>query len=304
MSTRSVILTLVVAKKSGNDLFIVADSKLNDPKAIERNPMNSILKVAILHPLITIAYAGVVHYAEKVVSDFYSKNICDLKELFPLLMNAHVESNQQTDFILATALGGHPQLFLIKNGNLEHNIENAWIGEAKAFSVYQESFHSLDDGVELKERMKSALDSVCTSDFVDSVGWYTTCALLDFKEHTHPIFLYDMETVAVSGDKLTVKAGETIALSYGQAETGSYSISTLFSRSLARPAIGRYFEQVQLGILHCPRISLYPILFRNCSGEEFIIRAFKENSVPLKGVIIEQGTMFRLVDALVLTSKN
>lgn len=99
-------MTLVVAKKDADDLFMVADSKLNDPKTIENNPLKSILKIAILNPLVTLAYAGVVHYAESVIRDFYDKNICDLKNLVPLLLNAHTESNQQTDFILATALDG------------------------------------------------------------------------------------------------------------------------------------------------------------------------------------------------------
>ncbi len=253
--------------------------------------------IAILHPIVTIAYAGVVHYAERVVNDFYSQNICDLKDLIPLLMAAHTESNQQTDFIVATALNCTPQLFSIKNGVLEHSIETAWIGDPTAFNVYQKSYHSSQDK-DLKRGMKSALDAVCSCDFIDSVGWYSTCSLLDYREHSHPIFIYDMETVAVSGNNLTVEAGESSAIPCGQAESGSYSISTLYSRSLARPAIGRYFEQARLGILHCPRISLYPILFRNCTGEEFVIRAFKENRVPLKGVILEQGTRFRFIDAV------
>lgn len=280
---------------------MVADSKLNDPKTIENNPLNSILKIAILHPQVKLAYAGVIHYAEQVIRDFYDKNICDLKDLVPLLLTAHIESNQQTDFILATALNGKAQIISIKNRTLEYEVDNAWIGDARAFNVYQQSFHSSQE-TNLKTRMKKALDSVCSCDFVDSVGWYTTCSLLDYREHIHPIFLYDMEAAAVSGDHLTVKGGEITALPYGKAETGSYSISSLFSRSLGRPALGRYFEQVNLGVLHCPKISIYPIIIRNCSGEEFVIRAFKEYDVPLKGVIFEHGTRFRFIDALALQS--
>lgn len=296
-------MTLVVAKKNSDDLFMVADSKLNDPKTIENNPLKSIIKIAILHPLVKLAYAGVIHYAEQVIRDFYDKNICDLKDLVPLLINAHTESNQQTDFILATALGGKPQIISIKDGNVEYDIDNAWIGDARAFNVYQQSFHTSQER-DLKIKMKKALDSVCSCDFIDSVGWYTTCSLLDYREHIHPIFLYDMETVAVSGDHLSIKAGETTALPYGRAETGSYSISSLYSRSLGRPALGRYFEQVKLGILHCPKISIYPILFENCTGEEFVIRALQECKVPLKGVVLDHGTRFKCVDALVLKNER
>lgn len=290
-------MTLVIAKRDGNDLFMVADSKLNDPKNLENNPANSILKIAILHPQVKLAYAGVIHYAEQVIRDFYDKNICDLKDLVPLLLTTHIESNQQTDFILATALNGKAQIISIKDGNLEYDIDNAWIGDARAFSVYQQSFHSSQE-TNLKTKMKKALDSVCSCDFIDSVGWYTTCSLLDYREHIHPIFLYDMEAVAYSGDFLAFKGGEIAALPYGTAETGSYSISSLFSRSLGRPALARYFEQVKLGVLHCPKISIYPILFRNCTGEEFVIRAFKECDVPLKGIIFEHGTRFRCINAL------
>jgi hypothetical protein len=234
-----------------------------------------------------------------VIRDFYDKNICDLKDLVPLLINAHIESNQQTDFILATALDCKPHIISIKDGNVEYNIDNAWIGDARAFNVYQQSFHTSREK-DLKIKMKLALDSVCSCDFIDSVGWYTTCSLLDYREHKHPIFLYDMETVAISGDHLSIKAGESIALPYGKAETGSYSISSLFSRSMGRPALGRYFEQVNLGVLHCPKISIYPMLFRNCTGEEFVIRALQECKVPLKGIILEHGTRFRCIDALAL----
>lgn len=292
-------MTLVVAKKYADELFMVADSKLNDPKTLENNPLESILKIAILHPLVKLAFAGVIHYAEQVIRDFYDKNICDLKELVPLLINAHIKSNQQTDFILATALGGTPQIISIKNGKVEYNNDNAWIGDARAFNVYQQSFHTSQER-DLKIKMKIAMESVCSCDFIDSVGWYTTCSLLDYQEHIHPIFLYDMETIAVSGDRLSIKAGETAALPYGRAETGSYSISSMFSRSLDRPALGRYFEQVKLGILHCPKISIYPILFQNCTGEEFVIRALRECKVPLKGIVPEHGTRFKCIDALAL----
>lgn len=292
-------MTLVVARISGDDLFMVADSKLNDPTTIENNPLKSILKIAILHPLVKLAYAGIVHYAEQVIKDFYEQDISETEDFISLLMSAHIESNMQTDFIFATALAGIPQLFCIKEGNLEYSIENAWIGDHRAFDVYQRNFHTSQE-MNLKTRMKNAMDSVSSCDFIDSVGWYTTLSLLDFQEHEHPIFLYNMETMAISGDRLTIQAGERAVIPYGQAETGSYSISTLFSRSLARPGLGRYFEQARLGILHCPRLSIYPILFRDCTGEEFVTRAFRENNVPLKGLILEQGTRIRFIDALEL----
>jgi hypothetical protein len=290
-------MTLVVARMQDDDLFLVADSKVNDPKVIQQNSLDSILKIAILNPLVQLGYAGIIHYAEYVVREFYERKISNLETLIPLLWDVHVKSNQQTDFILCTAIDAKPRIFLIKDGELTHDINNAWIGDIQAFEVYQQNFLSSNEP-DLKTKMKYALDSVSLRQSVDSVGLFTTCTLLDYKEHNHPIFVYEVETYSYNGASLLILEGETIELQYGSAEDGSYSISTMFSRSLGKPALGRYFEQIKLGTVHCPKISLYPIIFKNCTGEEFVRRAFEEYQIPLKGIILTQGTRIQLVDAL------
>lgn len=149
-------MTLVVANKQGNNLVLVADTKLNDPSIIENNPLCSVLKIAILHPIVQLGYAGVIHYAEKAIKEFYDRNISDLESLVDLLSGIHTESNFQTDFILCTAVGGIPKIYVIKEGKTSRDVSSAWIGDQQAFNLYQRTFHSFDTG-DLKSKMRSEI---------------------------------------------------------------------------------------------------------------------------------------------------
>lgn len=152
--------------------------------------------------------------------------------------------------------------------------------------------------------MRSALKNVIDAQTIDSVGWFVDCSDLYYPADSHPIFLYDMVTESCGGEDVTIPANAVMDLPYGDAKSGAFSISTMYSQSLVLPALGRYFEQIQLGLMYCPKLSFEAYIYRNVDGHEFVRKVFEDHAVPLAGVILHSGTYFEFIDALSLAEES
>lgn len=159
-------MTLVVARKIGNQVIINSDTRLTypkvdqhdpDPKRIQHHrPSEGVVKTVNLTPDVNLSFAGDVSVAEKVLSHFPGKIgdrvEFDLNNLIGHLHYLHIDSGQETDFILSIgdAQPSHTKIIAIKDGSVS-DVHAAWIGSHDAFQIYQKTFIELSDKSKLKE---------------------------------------------------------------------------------------------------------------------------------------------------------
>jgi len=160
-------MTLIVARKLGNQIIINSDTRLTypkvdqydpDPKRIQHHrPSEGVVKTVNLTPDVNLSFAGDVSVAEKVLSHFSGK-IGDrvefnINNLIGHLHYLHLESGKETDFILSIgdSQPSHTKVIAIKDGNVS-DVYAAWIGSHDAFQIYQKTFIELTDKSKLNER--------------------------------------------------------------------------------------------------------------------------------------------------------
>jgi len=66
-------MSLIVAKKEGGNIYIVSDTKLTNPENLNRVEMVapeefSAIKIIIINPHISIAFAGEISYAKDAIA--------------------------------------------------------------------------------------------------------------------------------------------------------------------------------------------------------------------------------------------
>lgn len=132
-------MSLIVARKDGNKLCVVSDTKLTYPnhetKRLKTSPIDGIVKTIILHDNLCVSFAGEIEQAELAFKAI--KNSTDINVILQTLEKFHKLSFEKTEFLFCI---GKPQLIIyeIKNGTAnETNI--AWIGDKKAFDIFQKN---------------------------------------------------------------------------------------------------------------------------------------------------------------------
>ncbi|MBE0359218.1 hypothetical protein [Pseudoalteromonas aliena] len=161
-------MTLIVARKIGNKIIINSDTRLTypkvdqydpDPKRIQHHrPSEGTIKTINLTPDVNLSFAGNVSIAERVLSYFPGKIgervEFNINNLIGHLHYLHIESNQETDFILSIGSPeeSHSKIFSIKDGSVS-DVNVAWIGSYDAFRIYQETFIKLSGQNKLNDHM-------------------------------------------------------------------------------------------------------------------------------------------------------
>lgn len=148
-------MTLIVARIYKENIYIESDSKITDERLVRSDPLCGILKTLILHPFVSVSFAGNVNYAELAIKNFFKYAIDDVNVLLQMLLNINIESCNATDFIVATITDRTPRLFKISDGQVIDGAESAWIGDIKGFEIYQREFHSQKNTVSLKEKIRT-----------------------------------------------------------------------------------------------------------------------------------------------------
>ena len=134
-------MTLVVARIDEENIYIQSDSRITDDSSVRSDPLCGLLKTLILHPFVSVSFAGNVHFAEKAIQRFFDKGIEDVEVLLSMLREISIESDNTTDFIVAAINEGQPKLFKVTNGAVVRGFINTWIGDSDGFNQYQTEFH-------------------------------------------------------------------------------------------------------------------------------------------------------------------
>src|SRR5688500_18747112 len=136
-------MSLIVARKSENQLSIVSDTKLIYPnhevKGLKSNPSEGMIKSIIISPDICVSFAGNFDEAENAFKEIQAGESLD--KIMEILKRFHKLSNYKTEFLLCY---GQPEPTIYKFKNNEYGpVTSSWIGDQKAFNRFQESMNGI-----------------------------------------------------------------------------------------------------------------------------------------------------------------
>ncbi|SRR6266542_6581371 len=132
-------MSLIVARKQGNQLAIVSDTKLTYPnediKGQKNNPSEGVIKTVIINPNLCVSFAGDIDYAEKAIKELNNNH--SIEETIKILEKYHNRSDYKTEFLVCA---GKPSPIIHKiKVNESKDVHSSWIGDIKAFSSFQEN---------------------------------------------------------------------------------------------------------------------------------------------------------------------
>jgi hypothetical protein len=290
-------MTLIVSRIEKKQIKIISDSKITDKNAVRNNPLLGNLKSFILSPQLSVSFAGNVFFAEKFLSIYYSKKIRTLQELKICCLALNNESNDETDFLIAS-LTDKPNLHKISGRKIIDNLENAWIGDKIGFEKYQESFHNDKSENNVFTKMNSAFKKVIEDEQIESISDFQIEIDTVYQESLNAdFFIYAMNmSMNFAPQTLSFKSGERKSIPFGGAEIGGFGSSYLRSIDFLKPAIAIHFPQGKFGVLFCPLINYNKaIVIKEDDGENFANFIKEKYGVHLEGLVSANGNAIKLI---------
>lgn len=293
-------MTLVVARIENENIYIESDSKVTDDRLVRSDPLCGLLKTLILHPFICISFAGNVTFAELALKRFFNDKIEDVNTLLSMLRSINIESENSTDFLVATINDRVPRLFKISDKQVTFNIQNAWIGDQEGFEIYQKEFHTQEADTPLKDKMRKSFRAVIDSTDVNTIGDFHMSTLLDYNINPdHPIFLHARNMEIEITEAQTIKfeeKGQCKPVPLGTTAGGSHGISYLNTASPDYHGVAIHFMHGNFGVLFCPQLGFKGILINDVCGREFVDQIKNNYNIPLQGMIKMNDTAVQYVD--------
>lgn len=264
-------MSLIVARKSGNQIAIVSDTKLTFPnhetKNLKENPSEGVIKSIILTDNVCISFAGEIEQAEEAFAEIDEKN--SFEEVIEILYKHHTISKQKTEFLVCSGKP-EPLIHKIKNGESK-TVHSSWIGDIQAFNCFQANLmgtkktskkqnkisnksipgvhlsgidlsYEIDMKNELFSKMSSAMDEVIEDSSIKSVGGFKV--IIVFKE-TFDFIKYGK----LYRGNVNIPLAGGHAIGHGNAEEGAYSINFI-GASNDKQIIGLHILQGNFGIVY------------------------------------------------------
>jgi len=276
-------MTLVISNIFANELFIESDSKVTDPKTVFSDRFCSVLKTAIIHPSISVSYAGTIAVAEAALEEcleLAKKSPINWQDVVNILSRAHVTNNCQTEFLVGLICDDGPRHIRIRNGNHEIRSDGQlWIGDIVGFKLFQEIRHKhLQTGMAEKQALQLAFKSVIENPNIPSIDHFHISVRIgkvhgvrDGKPFQDlPVFLYSEKIELENPEPQTIhfeKKGEWKNISMGTADGGANGVSYFVSLSPEFHAVAVHFPFENRGILFCPQLGFSGKVFDNIQGE-------------------------------------
>jgi hypothetical protein len=287
-------MTLVVGRITQESIRVDSDSKITDANiAPNRNYIFSgLLKTIILNPLISVSYAGGVETAQTAIEQLYQLEKNDINTVKNLLLDIHIRSNCETDFLIAS-LENQPLLYKISKKELDVSNTFQWIGDIEGFNLFQKEFFTNLKSQEPKHVFSThsnAFNKVIESANVESVGGFHITV---HRSEYGLEYLFKMNLVMGQPQTQTLKKGYN-HIPWGNAETGTFSSSYLKSENPMKPAIGIHFPIGNFGTLYYPKKSRNIIFYEKVNGFEFAEKVKNDFGIKLSGMIKNGDLMTRI----------
>ncbi|WP_298551036.1 hypothetical protein [uncultured Algibacter sp.] len=286
-------MTLIICRQIKEKIYIVSDSKVTDKNAVRNNPLAGNLKSLILNPYLSLSFAGNIHFAEKILELFYSNKIANLQQLVLECLKANIESNNETDFIIASLENGNPVIIKISNKTAQQNQQNAWIGNQLAFNKFQEYYHSTESDKKESSKINSAFKSVIKNERIEDVADFCLSIETVYQENVKKqCFIYEMNAdVSFRPGTITIsKNNQSQIIPFGGPEKGAFLALYMRSFNLLKPAIAIHFPEGKFGVLFCPAINLNKAeVIKEANGEIFMDIIYDKYGINLEGLVAEDG---------------
>src|SRR5262245_53519862 len=124
-------MSLVVARQSGDAVYLVGDTQMTFPWEQKSRPEEGIIKLPILRRDLCVGIAGEIAFADGAVASLAASTVTR-DAIVAHFVDWHRRSDGKTDFIVAF---GPPDanLVQVKAGTAEQ-VATSWIGFQSAFS--------------------------------------------------------------------------------------------------------------------------------------------------------------------------
>ena len=261
------IMSLIVARKDSSSILVVSDTHLSFPDARAaadrqiRHPSTGVIKTLIINNDVAVSFAGGESYADDAFQ-LLSPNT-SLDNVKNILLQAHLKSNQATDFIISVG-NPRPQIFEIKDSKCLE-VDMTWIGSKRAFAAFQSFMQGTaksdrsnyvriervidETQTDLFTMMSSAMDYVIENSSIPEVdGFRVNTAFTENK------FQYTGYTHSYMSDQpLVIELPEGVnsavfPITHGSAQSGAYQIN--FFRSPNPKCVGIHILQGNFGIIY------------------------------------------------------
>jgi hypothetical protein len=282
-------MTLLVARATEDGLHIVGDTKLSFEDAIHSRPLqDGALKCLVTSPTCCVGFAGDTAAAEKALAPVIGNVVWSAERLLPHLLDAHQQSKCAVDFIVGdSSVGG--SLHRITDGAVELRLDNAWIGDHRAFESYQKTYHAETplEGSGYQQdaftRMRNALEAVISDHNVPSVdgfGIYVTSRHAVSNDFRYLPYAWGSGFYPVANTTTPTSLLRTVG-----APGGSYNFTILVPKTLGIAGVGVYILEAGVGALLYPKARWTPVLFRNATCQEFIALVEQNFGLSLTGIL-------------------
>ncbi len=259
-------MSLVVAKRNGNLISIVSDTKLSYPIESFPNyklaePDKGVIKSVILNPFICVSFAcNDINNAVEALRKcrLFGTNV---STLLNYLFSFHRQKRNSIDFIVGISMPSLTKIFEIKSGvKIEKN--SCWIGSLDGFNCFQEKVYDYK-----RDFNKSETDipdySRCLTQVIESGVDETINGFPISVTNQNGIFQYITSMSAVMGlapktytfnDALPHQIGDTFGYSipldiHDSTQEGNYTIC-IYESNLDYTAVGLFILQGNFGVVY------------------------------------------------------
>lgn len=321
-------MSLIVARKEGNQLAIVSDTKLTYPnhevKGQKENPRDGVIKSIILTNNLCVSFAGEIDYAENAFTEIGERGNID--EVIDILYRHHIISNQKIEFLVCCGMPT-PLIHKIKNGESKE-VNSSWIGDSAAFNSFQASMmgtkkpkeipkksqanskagavitemnlsFEADLQVKLFSKMSLAMDDVIEDSNVVSVGGFKVIVV--YKE------MFDfVKYFKLYRGNVELFGSGTYDIGHGSANEGAYSLNFIGSTSnhktvalhVLQGNFGLFYNRYNNGLLRPELLLLDEVDFIDYLKDKFQLVAAFSTQDKFQKYIIDAKSAFDKKDFL------
>lgn len=273
-------MTLVVARKSGNQLAIVSDTKLSDYQdalRLKQNPKDGAIKSVIINDNLCVCFSGKIDFAFEALKSI--QNDASLNDAIPILLEFHQKSKWDTSFI---ACEGYPipKIVFIETGECEET-ENAWIGDKKAYELFQQynlkgdsqsgnffslsySLHNSENQPKSLESLYKSLNSVIGSSLAPTVKGF--CIQV---RYANKFFYAPTIDSSIVSNAIILKTGPNIVpITHASPEIGGYTFNFI-GADKSNSALAIHLKQGSIGVLYIKKDNIFKPTIHLANEKDF-----------------------------------
>lgn len=228
-------MTLVITKKEGSKIYILADTQITPPEHLDDKPFDA-LKVFFLNKTTAIAYSGLTQVAHEIIFNAYNNynTTPDFELLTDEIRKSREREEDPPDFLLLN-LSVDSIIKVSDIGVSRINSGIAWVGDADAANFVSQNYQ-----MGSIYGLKNALDTAIDNHKYITVGGYSVLA--EGKEDGFKFLAY---LKLISPGYKPSPVGQTV--DFGTAETGGFGFTTVAPKRTGDNGYGIYFFQGKFG---------------------------------------------------------